>query len=160
MHSLGESARVSIDPETVAEAEKPLAYSKKRELRRESIVAYIESKPYGTRINLKEFQRVAFISTSANTYAFVGRMIKDGIIYKHEISPRTFFYTVAANQKVVHPADKVDKPPLDVKPAPPPAPKTPIVENNLRRKAQQFSWAYPENHNDLREFIKWMESQG
>ncbi len=130
-HLLSESARVIVDPKTIEAAEKPLSYQKKKELQREAVKQLIRKTPYGQRLKLGE-----------------------GSITKHNIGVASFFYTVNEPVVVTHPADKIREKITDL-----PAPNQNGNFDDLEHKAQRFSWAYPDNHNDLREFVKWYRSQ-
>ena len=72
-----------------------MSLAKKRELRREAIIAYIKRKPLGTRIKLEEFKQAGNFATDANTDVFIKKMLKDGVIIRENLTPRTFCYQVA-----------------------------------------------------------------
>lgn len=103
MPTLAEVARVKIEP---SEIRRELSSSRKRELRREAIKAYIRSKPYGKRIKGAEFQNIGNFSTYANADNFIKKMIRDDEIVRHNIGPKSFFYTVIGETKVTKPASE------------------------------------------------------
>lgn len=61
-----------------------LSRSKKTNLRRKLVIEYIQSKPAGEYIKMDDFKDICRFSTYANTWAFVQRMIRDGVISQHE----------------------------------------------------------------------------
>ncbi|HYG84610.1 MAG TPA: hypothetical protein VD907_07090 [Verrucomicrobiae bacterium] len=80
--------------------------TKKTNLRRKLIIEYIQSKPAGEYIKTGELQRVGQFSTSANAHSFVKRMIRDGVIMKHEgDKPRSIYYSVVGSVRVKKPAN-------------------------------------------------------
>lgn len=82
-----------------------LTFAKKQALRKKLIVEYINSKPAGTVIRGPEFQEVGQFSTSANCFAFINRMIRDGLIQKHSDGrPRSFYYSSLGGVRVSKPA--------------------------------------------------------
>lgn len=58
--------------------------SKKTNLRRKLVIEYIQSKPAGEYIKMDDFKEICRFSTYANTWAFVQRMMRDGVIQQHE----------------------------------------------------------------------------
>lgn len=83
---------------------------KKTNLRRKLIIGFIQSKPSGTTIGMPEFQHVGRFSTNANTHTFVSRMIRDGVIQRHDGDrPKTYFYSVTGSVRVSTPKKVVDQ---------------------------------------------------
>lgn len=75
--------------------------AKKTNLRRKKIIEHIQSKPAGEYIKLEEFQRICYFSTYANAWAFVQRMIRDGVIQQHEgEKKKAYFYSVTGAVRV------------------------------------------------------------
>lgn len=82
-----------------------LGKKKKTNLRRRLIVEYIQSKPAGEYITMRDFQKVAQMSTTPNTDAFVKRMIRDGVIQRFKGErPKTYYYAVLGAARVRTPA--------------------------------------------------------
>lgn len=87
-----------------------LGKKRKTNLRRRLIIELIQSKPAGTTIKVREFQEVARFSTQANAYAFVNRMIRDGVIMRYEGDrPKTFYYAVTGEVRVHKPEANGDQ---------------------------------------------------
>lgn len=118
-----------------------MSLAKKRELRREAIIAYIKRKPLGTRIKLEEFKQAGNFATDANTDVFIKKMLKDGVIIRENLTPRTFCYQVAGGGevRVTRPADPRRKK------------LTPL---EIEQLAMKWSWENPDCYNDLRQFIQ------
>lgn len=190
---LSEIARVNIQRSTMEEAQKPIYGDKKRELRRQAIMAYIRSRPAGTKIKMPEFAKI-YNGTPANTFSFVNRMLRDGLIEKHNIGIRTFYYTIPGDVKLKEAGPnsgvkighqtfaeivagqaeeehvKAIEQRLVAEKILPESISSGLngfygystedsANDRTEQKAKQFAWAYPELHNDLREFIKWLKSQ-
>lgn len=78
--------------------------TKKTNLRRKLIVEYIQSKPAGEYIKMSQLQEVAKLSSTPNANAFVKRMIRDGIIMRHDgHKPKSFYYSVIGSVRTVKP---------------------------------------------------------
>lgn len=138
-----EVSAVKVRPETFQLAERPMKAGRRRELRRELIVEYIKSKPYGKRIKMAEFEKVGQFKTHQNTAVFVKRMMRDGVIVRHDLSLRKFFYTVPGQVKT----KTVSTPP------PRGDSGARFTAQEIEQRAKDFSWANPDNQNDLRKFI-------
>lgn len=77
---------------------------KKTALRRKLIVEYIHGKPSGELIKMGEFAKVAQLSSEANTYTFISRMIRDGVIARYDgEKPKTHYYSVLGTVRVKKP---------------------------------------------------------
>lgn len=85
---------------------------KKTNLRRKAIVEYIQSKPSGEIISTGDFQRVAQFTSYPTTWAFVGRMVRDGVIsqYKGD-KPRTYYYGVLGAVRIKKPKIEAEQSP-------------------------------------------------
>lgn len=194
INTLREIARVSVSPKTIEEAEKPLGQKEKSRLIQQRVVDLIKSKPYGTKITLREVvQELGWKSKNpSGADSLMKRLIKKGVISRHPINPMApkvgYFYTVDSPVHVIK-ASKSDETLETIKatkPKPQPigalkelaAKLEPTAEpvavqtdasldvarvtapgQSIKQQAMQFAWAYPEAHNDLREFIKWLDSQ-
>ncbi len=93
-HTLAEQARVTILPETIAEAERELTPKERIQLRRQRIMDYIESKPAGTIIRRQEFFRVGQFKSQGHLNQFLKTMLKKGLITRYEETPRKHSYSV------------------------------------------------------------------
>lgn len=97
-----EASRVTIGEKTYDMNH--LGKKKKTNIRRKLIIEYIQSKPAGEYIKMQEFQRVCHFSTYANTWAFVQRMIRDGVIQQHEgEKKKAYYYSVTGAMRVTTP---------------------------------------------------------
>lgn len=77
-----------------------LGKTKKTNLRRKMTVEYIESKPAGTIIQLREFMELCRFNQIANTDAFIKRMIRDGVIQRWEgDKPKSYYYAVVGKAR-------------------------------------------------------------
>lgn len=81
-----------------------LSRSKKTNLRRKLVIEYIQSKPAGEYIKMDDFKDICRFSTYANTWAFVQRMIRDGVISQHEgEKKKAYYYAVTGAVRVSTP---------------------------------------------------------
>jgi hypothetical protein len=72
-----------------------LTKKRKTNLRRKLIIEYIQDQPSGTIIRVSKFQELGQFTTQANAYAFVKRMLRDGVIMRYEGDrPKSYFYSV------------------------------------------------------------------
>lgn len=92
--TLGNTARVQVSQEIIRAASAPLTYKRKKEIRREAIIAYIKSKPAGERIKLEEFREIGNFGANNAANVFVKTMVKKGLIVKTNLTPRTYSYSV------------------------------------------------------------------
>lgn len=144
--TLGNSSRVSVSASNIAAYQGPMTQRKRRELREAHIIAYIKSRPAGARIKTEEFRSIANMSSEANTNQLLTRMVRDKIITKDPITPRTFSYTVVNDTDV-----RVIKGP-DPK-------KVKYNIGEIEELARQFSWSHEFSHNDLRKFIESLKKE-
>lgn len=87
-----------------------LGKKKKTNLRRKLIIEYIQSKPAGEYIKMEEFQRICCFSTYANAWAFVQRMIRDGVIKQYEgEKKKAFYYAVIGAVRVSSPKQVLEQ---------------------------------------------------
>lgn len=94
-----EASKVTVDGKTYDM--NYLGKKRKTGLRRKLIIEYIESKPSGTVIRMHEFQKIAHFSTSANAYAFVKRMLRDGVIMQYAGDrPKSYYYATTGSVRV------------------------------------------------------------
>lgn len=158
-------------------------------------MAYIRSKPAGEKIRMPEFAKI-YGGSAANCYTFMKHMISDGLIEKHNIGIRTFYYTIPGDATLKAPVPNASKQTFDeileddgdveraeelrkaydrhhsnisteagksdYTPGLAGVPSYPTfmpTHNHVEDLAKAFAWAYPDVHNDLREFIKWLGSQ-
>lgn len=81
-----------------------LTPQKKTNLRRKLVVEYIQSKPSGEYIKMQDFQELCHFSTYANTWAFIQRMIRDGVIQQHSgEKKKAYYYSVLGSVRVKKP---------------------------------------------------------
>lgn len=142
MNTLRDTAKVKVSSETIKAAEAGLSFKRKQELRRESIIAYIKSRPSGTRIAMDEFRQIGSFATTANADAFIKVMLKHKLIDRDNITPRTYWYSV--------PNDA----PRTIRAA-----KLKYTATQIEEMAMKFSWEQPDWHNDLHKFIEWLKEQ-
>lgn len=84
-----------------------LSGAKKTNLRRKRVIEYIQSKPAGEYIKTHEFQRECHFTSYANTWSFIKRMMRDGVIQQFEgEKPKSYYYAVTGATRQVKPADK------------------------------------------------------
>lgn len=153
-----EVSKISFTEETRQKLQSPMLDRKKRqELRRRLALELIKSKPNGSEFSTREFTRACFKEGSAttNTLRFVKQMERDGLIAIEAI-PNSYKYIVMSRDATTIVAPKVPK----VKPLwkDGEKPATEVVApaavfDDIVELAKQFAWE--ENSNDLREFIKW-----
>lgn len=140
-----EASKLQISPEHLRF--KPMTKGKRSALRRENIKALIRSKPAGTVLGLADFA-AATQATEASAYSMLKTLIKRGEIIKipDDLHNRRYSYVVnePTKTKITKPADqpKVQLQPgcMDLK--------------QLEAKAKDFAWQ--EDSDSLREFIKWV----
>ena len=135
-----EASRVTISQATIDAYKTPMTFKKKKEIRQENIMAYIKRRPAGTRIKLEELKNVGGFNNDGSTDAFIKRMIRDKMIARENITPRTYCYWVVEDGAV-----RVVK-------GPDPR-KIKYTIGEIEELARQYSWSHEFSHNDLRKFI-------
>ena len=151
-----EASKVTIAPTTWSQQK--LTPKRRRELKRENVLAYLRSRPYGKRVIAKELMQFGF-TTASGAHVYLKALERDGLITKHELGLRSAFYTVnepvktsgshgldegqVAAIKIMN--DVIDKAGTQV---------------SLEEQAMRFAWEHPLYNNDLREFIKWTNKEG
>lgn len=81
-----------------------LSGAKKTNLRRKRVIEYIQSKPAGEYIKIHEFQRECHFTSYANTWSFIKRMMRDGVIQQFEgEKPKAYYYAVTGATRVSTP---------------------------------------------------------
>jgi hypothetical protein len=144
-----------------------MSRARKTKLRKQNIIDLINSKPYGTQIQLSDFAAVcSFTVSSANQ--LLKRMVKSGRITKIALSPKRFAYSVNSEVQVTKPAVAI---PVHTAPSEPAHNSNPIpvflsnqptnkVESQVPRMselldlARDFAWT--KNSDSLREFVEWV----
>lgn len=142
-----QASNIKVSEETMQAAQAPLTFKRKQEIRRENIYAYIRSKPLGARIKVEEFQAVGNFATVANAYAFINRLIEHKLIYKDNITLRTYSYRVADSEaRVIKPANKAG---------------TKAKAKDIELLAMEYSWQNHnvDSYNDLHKFIEWINNK-
>lgn len=89
-----EVSKVKLRPETFQLAQRPMSRKRKTKLRRELILEYLNDRPYGKRVKMAELQRVGQFTTPQAADVFIKKMVRDGVIVRHELGLRAYFYTV------------------------------------------------------------------
>lgn len=169
-NNLTEVARVEIAPETMIK--NTLSRKRKMELRQEAIVAFINSKPIGTRFRMRELIKAAgYDSDSVSQYqsgfTFVDRLTKNGTLKREKVPKSTahHYWVIQQPQPISFKgAEEVDTTSGE--------PQEPVVElpimevpsdvtikdvTELVSKAKQFAW--DSNSDSLREFVGWLAGQ-
>lgn len=132
------ASKITIAPATL-KANK-LTGKKLRLLKRKAIVEYIESKPSGEIIQLKDFMRVANFKGESHVQSFIKLMVRDGVIARYDGErPRTNYYTVLGKART----RKLEQTP---------APTQDSFYETLLAKAKDFAWTT--GNDSLREFVK------
>lgn len=160
-----EASRVSISDRTLLQAP-TLSGKRKRELRIRVLKEYILARPYGKRVKTEEFRTLLHFKTSANAWAFIEKLVKRGILVKHEITPRTFFYTVEGEvrtsklepvmERAIDLGQAIEKHKQETARGGA-QPTSTYTVAELKSKAMAYFWAYDDT--TIKGFIKWLESQ-
>lgn len=103
------ASKVTVLPETL-EASK-LTQSRRKQLRRESVKALIQSKPLGKRILQSQFMEVTGIKHSGQMSTFLKAMERDGEIQSDRITRRRVTYLVPGEVTVTKPAERASMAP-------------------------------------------------
>lgn len=159
-----EASKVIITDQTRAQASNPLNLKQREELKIELVKQYILRKPYGTRIKTREFGGAMQIKSTGAIHNFIKRLVEEGVIVRHEKGPRSFFYTVPGEVKVVKPADAMTAP------APPPASVEKPVEAPKATQPQRVSGVdletqamrymfYSNNCGTVPGFLLWLKEE-
>lgn len=77
------ASKVSFSPETVKAMNSELDRNKRKQLRREAVIAYIDERPAGTPITMAVLVKVAGFTSVGSGTKFINEMVSDGIISKH-----------------------------------------------------------------------------
>ena len=101
-----EISRLTVSKESLEKND--LTPERRRELREERIIEYINSRPYGARITLSEFQIAADVESNGQMDAIIKRMIKTGKIIRHENSPNNFSFTIPGAVNVIKPPSVIN----------------------------------------------------
>ena len=137
-----EASKLQIDPKHLRF--KPMTRAQRSKLRRENIKALIRSKPAGTVLGLADFA-AATQSTEASAYSMLKTLIKRGEVIKIPDDQHNRRYSYVVNEPVSKRSIK----------EPAAAPAKAYDHAALVAKAKDFAWS--NNSDSLREFIKWME---
>lgn len=140
-----EASKLSISPEHLRF--KPMSRAKRSALRRENIKALIRSKPAGTVLSLADFA-AATQSSEGAVYSMLKTMIKRGAIIKIADDLHKSKYSYVVNEPVTK-AQAAKEKPLDTR-----LKKDCMTIADLEAKAKDFAWS--EDSDSLREFIKWV----
>jgi hypothetical protein len=176
-----DASRLSIDP--IALTSPLLSGKKKRLLRERAILEYLRSLSAGEAVPNKDIARVAHFSTSSNAGQFMRQMEGRGLVelHPHHLGANrkpVYYYVVKITPRKKPELDTViDKAvslgeaieaskvrggagvlsaPSSAIEAILPKPRFYTVDD-IERKAISYSWYYG---NDLKEFVKWLKSQG
>lgn len=138
-------SKVSISKETRKLAELHLRPGQKTKLRRQRIIDYVLSRPVGTRIKLIEFQKVAEYKSFQSADSLIKHMLKTGRLTREELGLKQYAYYVPGKQHGFVKVIRKGTVRYDM-----------VQINEL---AMRFSWENPDNHNDLRKFVLWLEAR-
>lgn len=162
--TLGTSARSSVSKETMERVALPMSQKERIALREETVKNFIRSHPAGALIKLQELRKPLSMQP-ANFNLFIKRLERQGIIVRTDSRPQQ-----AQRRSYAVPEDATSTVPITFKDTPATVlaetksdvetfnKLKPVSPGCLADKAKNFAWAYPEQHNDLRAFVKWMES--
>lgn len=147
-----EASKVTLTKETKKSADRELNRTERRDLQRESIMAYIRSRPAGTPINVRHMANHLVLSKSRTTVlpTFLKHMVRDGLITMEgeKGTARRIFSVCADAKTIVPPAEPIPDEPV----TPPPA-----TNSTLTQYAKQFAWET--NSDSLREFVVYMDGK-
>lgn len=76
---------------------------------RQKVLEYVKNRPYGKATNPNDIADGTGIPRGS-IYQLVKKMVANNDIYRHEISPFTYFYTIGGEAKVTRPAATVPRP--------------------------------------------------
>lgn len=153
-------SKVTISP--ITKQLNSLTPIKRKQLRREAIMNYINSKPAGTPITTRDLQTAAQISAYPTAYSFIRAMISDGHIGRTQIgnSRKYEYYVRETDTYTLDKPDKVIKTPLTTTYQYEPDEEVTEAEvqkapsDDLKDQAIRFAWEH--DSDSLREFIKWI----
>lgn len=143
-----EASKVSLSADTLQSSS--LKHGDKMRLRLQALTDYIQSRPYMAKITYRDLMHVLQVNYQADARKVVLRAEKEGLITRHELGIRKFAYTVngvVTTKKLDAPKPKKDK---SVTGTPPREPS-----GNIEELARNFAW--DQNSDSLREFIKWLQ---
>ena len=140
-----EASKLSISPEHLRF--KPMTRAKRSELRRQNIKALIRSKPAGTVLSLADFA-AATQSSEGAVFSMLKTLTKRGEIIKIADDVHNRKYSYVVNEPVSKKQAAKEKP-LDTRQ------KDCLTMDDLQARAKDFAWS--ENSDSLRDFIKWIE---
>lgn len=165
-----EASKVTISDRTLLQAP-TLRGGRKRELRIKVLKDYIQTRPYGERITTRDIQKLLHFGTAGNAWQFMEKILKKGVVLKHEITPRTFFYTVNEPVTTTHlPTDsavgKILQPAAEFQPS-----ELGKIQDlhtiilghreytleQLEQKAMKYLYYY--DADNVKDFLKWLTSQ-
>ena len=143
-----DATAVEVKPETMSFYKNRITGKRKRELRYEVVKRVISEKPAGTRIKLMEFGNALGIESYGNLNGIIKTMLKNNIIGRVELSPKTYSYYIKdASAVTTTPPSKVVAP----------EPIATEQPSSLADKAKEFAWK--NNTDSLRAFIDWLDGR-
>lgn len=92
-----EASKITITPQK-------LNRKQKYNLRKDKVVAYIKSRPFGTPISYEEIRSLLMMKHNTSAINLMKRLIDEGVIIQDEISLRRYSYQVANEVRVTKPA--------------------------------------------------------
>lgn len=77
-----EASKISFTPETQQAINQVISKAKRKQLRRESVLAYVDSKPAGTPIKNSALIAAAGIKSEGSGWVFIQKMVDEGFLIK------------------------------------------------------------------------------
>lgn len=149
-----EASKVEVREELIKF--KPISNKAKNALRKQRIKDLIERRPYMSRINSLDMAEAAQLSP-AGAWAMALRMVQQGEIVKHNLSAKTYAFTLNPPVTVTAPAT-VNRP-AEASKAAEAAPTGPesTTQATLVQYAKDFAWKT--GSDSLREFVAYMDGK-
>jgi hypothetical protein len=130
-----QASRVTIGPDLLSSGK--LNRAKKKALREKLIKEYINSRPYGSAISLKELSSVCQYKSPGEVGPLLSEMVSLGVLCRERIPGKNAYsYTVAGELHIT----------------------TTKAEKTLIDYAKDYAWQH--DTDSLREFIIYMEHEG
>jgi hypothetical protein len=140
MVELHQVARVQVADYTLQKAAKPLSLAKKNELRTEKIIAYIKAHP-NKKIEYTQFSDIAGFKSNGGAKNFVLKLVKQGVIYRDNLTPSTYHYWTDEAKPVTVVRKRLR-----------------LTPDELEQRAMHWAWQHPEDHDSLHGFIAYMKT--
>lgn len=154
-----DASKITITEETRQALARPMSEKKRHKLQVEAAKAYVRSQPTGTIIPMYKIAAAAGIK-KGTAHWFCQRLIKEKALVWHKASHEQSGSWSVYEDMIVKstPPKSVPKPEEQLPTPPPAAPTGPTAGKDLLLNyAKEFAWV--NNSDSLREFIKWMEGR-